>query len=137
MFHRKWRSDRRTEAVLQKVWSFSASSLHRSTSPSSAGSRRWPSSCGCPSFSSSARSPPSSWCPFQSLFIVTHSSKKLERFSINLLAFWNDQNTNWLLKLTSIQIYILYTDFNWITYLYAAWVVYDWKTPYTGGRNFK
>ena len=34
-------------------------------------------------------------------------------------------------------VHFLYTDYNWITYLYAAWVIYDWKTPYKGGRNFK
>jgi hypothetical protein len=37
----------------------------------------------------------------------------------------------------SFLVYLLYTDFNWITFLYAAWVVYDWKTPYRGGRNYK
>jgi hypothetical protein len=35
-----------------------------------------------------------------------------------------------------VLVYLLYTDYSWITYLYSAWVIYDWKTPYRGGRNF-
>jgi hypothetical protein len=37
----------------------------------------------------------------------------------------------------AFQIYLLYTDYHWITLLYAAWVAYDFYTPYRGGRNFK
>ena len=34
-------------------------------------------------------------------------------------------------------LYLLYTDYKWITFLYASWVIYDWNTPYLGGRNYK
>jgi hypothetical protein len=38
---------------------------------------------------------------------------------------------------TTVLVYLLYTNYNWITFLYMAWFLYDSKTPLTGGRNFK
>jgi len=34
-------------------------------------------------------------------------------------------------------IYLLYTDYKWLTFMYLAWIVSDWDTPEKGGRNFK
>ena len=38
---------------------------------------------------------------------------------------------------TVVLTVLLYTKYNWITFLYIAWVAYDWKTPLRGGRTFK
>jgi hypothetical protein len=38
---------------------------------------------------------------------------------------------------TVLLVFLLYTDFKWVTFLYITWVLYDLRTPLTGGRNFK
>jgi 2-acylglycerol O-acyltransferase 2 len=40
--------------------------------------------------------------------------------------------------ITSVILTILaFTSYRWITILYITWLVYDWNTPYTGGRKNK
>lgn len=37
---------------------------------------------------------------------------------------------------TIILFALLFTYYRWITILYVTWCIYDWNTPYVGGRNF-
>ncbi len=38
---------------------------------------------------------------------------------------------------TTILVVLALTPYKWITILYVTWVIYDWNTPYKGGRTNK
>ena len=35
----------------------------------------------------------------------------------------------------TIMTMLMFTQWKWIPILYVTWLVYDWNTPYTGGRK--
>ena len=36
---------------------------------------------------------------------------------------------------SAIFIFLAFTQYRWISILYLSWLVYDWNTPYNGGRK--
>ena len=34
-------------------------------------------------------------------------------------------------------IFLAFTQYRWISILYLTWCIYDWNTPYNGGRKNK
>ena len=36
---------------------------------------------------------------------------------------------------TSTLLLLAFSPYKWITILYITWLIYDWNTPYTGGRS--
>ena len=63
------------------------------------------------------------WIPFE---------RRLQTFAV---LFWISTFLFLGPTSSSILIYLLWTPYRWITILYVTWVIYDYNTPYNGGRK--